>query len=176
MSGRPKGIKNRPREVSAAEWIRQLCIEDENGCLIWPRAKTNKGYGSISPGDGRAARGTHVVIFEERYGPVPKGFMVGHVCPNRKPGQEQRLCCNIDHLKLTNAKENASENVVNSRSQINASKTHCKRGHEYNEANTFEQTRVRPDGTIRVERVCRLCRNELQRAYRSKEESDVSCG
>ena len=100
--------------------------------------------------------------------------MVGHICPTREPGRGQRRCCNIDHLKLTDPKENARENVVGSRQQLNSAKTHCHKGHEFTEENTFVQTKKR-NGEERIERVCRTCRNEYQNEWR-KNKGDGEVG
>jgi hypothetical protein len=78
-------------------------------------------------------------------GPIPEGYHVDHLCRNRG-------CVRPDHLEAIPRKENVS--------QWNLSKTHCKNGHEYSEANTYR---------YRGERQCKICRaGALARAYRKK--------
>ena len=44
--------------------------------------------------------------------------------------------------------------------------THCKAGHEWNEANTYTTTVKRKQGGVRVQRFCRKCRAEYQKKLR----------
>ncbi|WP_163365782.1 HNH endonuclease signature motif containing protein, partial [Enterobacter asburiae] len=55
------------------------------------------GYGSIRTG-GKALR-VHRFVWESVNGPVPDGMDVDHICRNR-------LCCNINHLRLASRSEN----------------------------------------------------------------------
>jgi len=77
----------------------------------------------------------HVLAFIEKYGPVPRGMVLDHLCRNR-------WCRNADHLEpVTN-----TENILRGESPParNARKTRCPNGHEY---------RVTRDGYRR----CRTC-------------------
>ena len=95
------------------------------------------GYTQIGWSEGgktRMALG-HRVSWEMHYGPIPVDMTIDHICRNRR-------CGRIDHLRLMTNKENASMNG-------NAIKTHCKRGHEFNDTNTYVDRRGH--------RRCRAC-------------------
>lgn len=93
----------------------------------------------------------HRVAYEWLVGPIPVGLDLGHVCHDQDascPGGlcMHRRCVNPAHLRpMTRA-----ENCANGRH--NASRTHCPRGHAYDEANTY----VTPSGY----RQCRTCNRE----------------
>ncbi|TYG23481.1 HNH endonuclease [Enterobacter asburiae] len=69
----------------------------EGECQVWTGAKLKTGYGSIRTG-GKALR-VHRFVWESVSGPVPDGMDVDHICRNR-------LCCNINHLRLASRSEN----------------------------------------------------------------------
>ena len=72
---------------------------------------------------------------------IPVGMTVDHWCHNR-------VCCNPAHLRLLSNVENARDNTFGDR-------THCPRGHEYDEANTY----IGPTGGRR----CRTCARTVHR-------------
>jgi hypothetical protein len=59
----------------------------------------------------------------------------------------------LENLRWGSAKENAADQIAHGMHR-NARKTHCKRGHEFNEENTY----IRPSG----KRLCRVCKREYQ--------------
>jgi hypothetical protein len=61
--------------------------------------------------------------------------VIDHLCHNRR-------CGKIDHLVLRSRRENAGRTVLSQRS-------HCKRGHEFTEENTYRRSPTR--------RECRAC-------------------
>lgn len=75
-------------------------------------------------------------------GPIPTGHEPDHLCRNRK-------CVNYQHLEIVTREENKRR--AKSVTMLNASKTHCVRGHEFTEANTY-----RPPGSPN-KRMCRTC-------------------
>ena len=113
-------------------------------CWLWIGAKNSNGYGQINAG-GR--RGTnlyaHRVAWEMVYGPIPVGLEIDHLC-------RVRLCVNPAHLKPVTHRENLLRGA-------NATKTHCKHGHEFTPKNT---------GRIRGHRRCRACNAESERLRR----------
>ena len=48
-------------------------------------------------------------------------------------------------------------------------RTHCKKGHEWNEKNTYVTTVKRKQGGTRQQRFCRVCRAEYQRQRRKNQ-------
>lgn len=126
--------------------------EPNSGCWLWLGALASGGYGvSWVVGAGRQ-RASHRVAYEALVGPVPVGLELDHLCRTRS-------CCNPLHLEPVTHQVNVLRSPIQ-RPAINSGKTHCPRGHEYNDANTYLTT-----AGIRV---CRACRRPKQRAYRER--------
>ena len=119
-------------------------IVDQDGCWIWQLARGGDGYGWA----GREL--AHVALFEQVVGPVPDGLQLDHLC-------RKRLCVNPAHLEPVTRRENILRGE--SPSAQNARKTHCHRGHPFDEANTG---RWDPRG-----RACRACHAEKERRRRA---------
>lgn len=111
---------------------------DETGCWIWLGNRDQDGYGQFHY--EKTVR-SHRFIYEYHNGDIPEGMTVHHTC-------ERRECVNPDHLTLTSIRDNVLAN--GGPSAINAAKTHCIRGHEFSEKNTYVNT----NGA----RECRTCR------------------
>jgi hypothetical protein len=138
MGGRPA----RPvRELL----LSHLIINPETGCLLWDGQVNRKGYGRITVGS--RSRGTkrtyrvHRLAWELENGPIPDGLEVDHV---KERGCRYRHCANVAHLELVTHRENVMRGA-------NAGKTHCDRGHEFTEANTYTYP-------LTGRRRCRACR------------------
>lgn len=116
-------------------------------CHEWTGYKSDKGYGSVGIGN-RKTMLVHRYVWELANGQIPDGLVTDHQCRNT-------ACCNVNHLRIVTNKVNTLENSF-STSAINAAKTHCKRGHPFDEANTY----VGNNGS----RHCRKC----QATYRRK--------
>ncbi len=119
------------------------------GCWNWLGGLTSNGYSDFKIGDGR--RSGHVFSYLVYCGPIPAGYEIDHLCHNR-------ACVNPAHLE-------AVPHLVNVRrgnaGLKNRSKTHCKRGHPYDEANT----QWRRGTNMRLCRICRrdACREQVRR-------------
>lgn len=116
-------------------------------CWLWLASKTGSGYGQIGV-DGSRALMAHRVAYELLVGPIPAGLHLDHLC--RVPA-----CVNPAHLEPVTPYENARRSPL-----TGAGKTHCKRGHPFDEANTY----VTPGG----QRQCRTCRRDFDRRRPSK--------
>jgi len=132
-----------------------------NGCWTWTGRTNEKGYGYITVA-GRSQR-AHRIAYKTWVGDIPPGLQLDHTCHNDDPtcagGKtcKHRACLNPAHLEPVTTQENSRRGA--GPGCVNARKTHCKRGHAFDEANTARQ--VLPSG--REKRVCRACRRERDR-------------
>jgi len=120
-------------------------------CVIWTGATDSHGHGEKRV-NGKM-RSTHVLAYEEKYGPVPPGLVLDHLCRNR-------ACRNADHLEPVTVRENTlrGEGLTAQFARRDA----CINGHPY----TAENTRIRKSrGHARV---CRQCDREFQKLKRSR--------
>ena len=120
-----------------------------SGCWGWVGASSGAGYGHTRIGGRNIS--AHRTSWELHFGAVPDGMCVLHRCDNRR-------CVRPDHLFLGTLSDNSRDCVEKGR-HGQARKTHCKRGHEFNEANTY----TRHDG--RGGRACRACNRIAVDAY-----------
>lgn len=73
-------------------------IDEETGCWEWQLGKDGCGYGQTKI-KGKTEK-AHILYYEQKYGPIPKGLELDHfVCQN--PG-----CCNPDHVEPVTHTEN----------------------------------------------------------------------
>jgi hypothetical protein len=113
-------------------------------CWIWDGSTSELGYGHIRAADGRMAK-VHRLGFKLLRGHYPEPVS-DHRC-SRPP------CWNPDHL------EGVTQLVNIRRSRGNAAKTHCPKGHPYDDENTYwVQNRQRPHLWLRKCRACVLAR------------------
>lgn len=127
--------------------------EPNTGCTLFMGSQQKEGYGRVCF-NGKVHL-AHRVSYEMHVGPIPDGLVLDHLC--RVPG-----CVNPRHLEPVTNRENVFRGV--GPTPKNAAKTHCPRGHEYNDANTFR----RQNG----HRACRACAREKD-AQRRVRERDV---
>lgn len=104
-------------------------------CWLWTGLLADNGYGRFGK------RYVHQVAYERWVGPIPDGMELDHLC-------RVRHCANPAHLEAVTHRENDLRSP-HTPAAVNARKTHCIRGHAFDEANT----RVTPDGR----RQCRAC-------------------
>lgn len=123
------------------------------GCWLWTASTDYDGYGYFQL--NRKAEKAHRVAYSLYVGIIPMGLIVCHSCHNPS-------CVNPEHLYIGSYSDNAIDRRSIGRDH-NANKTHCKRGHEYTEANTHV--------TAKGERQCRTCGREAARRYRAERKS-----
>ena len=132
--------------------------ENDEGCWLWPGARS-RNYGAVSKGghsDG--ATYTHRVMYEAFVGPIPDGLHLDHLC-------EVTLCCNPGHLEPVTAAENNRRYRESGRVQL---ADFCVHGHPFSGDNLY----VTPSGR----RHCRECLRANSRRYaeRRKRANDES--
>lgn len=136
-----------PRGMPIMERIfNSIDFSSVNDCWEWNMAQNNKGYGSIRW--NHQTKVAHRAVYELLVGDIPEGLTLDHLCLNKK-------CVNPNHLEPVANRENNARG--NSRSAVNARKTHCLNGHEYNKLNTY----INRSGG----RWCKTCRNDYMRSY-----------
>lgn len=99
-----------------------------NGCWLWTGTVTDQGYGCLSIG-GKKIR-AHRLAYRLCVGYIPAPLTVDHKC-------NIRLCVNPSHMEIKTASENASRAWKinpNHGGKGCPKKTHCRRGHPYQEA------------------------------------------
>lgn len=121
------------RATSSDRWI-----EKTDSCWLWRGGLGASGYGKYK---GRQA---HRVIYEELVGPIPDGLQLDHLC-------RVLICVNPAHVEPVTDLENKRRRF--------ALQTHCKRGHEFTEANTYTGCGARQ---------CRTCQRYAVRRYKER--------
>lgn len=124
-------------------------VTSPSECWLWTGAKNRGGYGQLSY---RTPRGNgtlfaHRFAYEATIGLIPQGLQIDHLC-------RVRACVNPSHLEPVTAHENLRRSTVWDWERC---KTHCPKGHPYDEANT-----VMHHGS----RECRTCKNINQKRTR----------
>lgn len=114
-------------------------------CWLWTGAPTARGgYGLIGAGGTRNQVRAHRFSYELLVGPIPAGLEIDHLC-------RVHLCVRPTHLEAVTHAENVRRGRMPDISRIRAlSRTHCRHGHPFDEANTGRNKR---DGS----RYCRTC-------------------
>jgi hypothetical protein len=142
---------------------------DERGkqeCWPWQGPMRSDGYGYLYDRRTNRNERAHRVAYELFVGPIPDGLQLDHVCHSLDHsciGGSQcahRRCCNPAHLEPVENRENTVRGragVVNGGRE--ASKTHCPKGHPYDD----ENTRLDRNGW----RQCRSCERERARGRRT---------
>jgi hypothetical protein len=124
-------------------------------CVKWGGSFTDKKYGRIWVND-RHLR-AHRFVWEQSNGPIPLGGVILHTCDNPS-------CVNLSHLKLGTQADNMRDMSLKGRHNNQMRDiTHCKKGHEFTESNTYITSR----GGRQCKACCRLRSKEFY--YREKQ-------
>lgn len=139
--------------ASFAEMARKLNLKDRllsrvslsnSGCWEWTGHLTSTGYSQMTVGSRtdktRTNTQAHRVSYAVFVGELVDGLQIDHLCRNRK-------CINPKHLEQVTCAENLRRGNPAWKQQM--ARTHCPKGHEYSESNTY----VRKSGG----RMCKEC-------------------
>lgn len=99
-------------------------VAADNGCIVWTGALSTAQYGRARV-DGRMQQ-AHRVAYEDVIGPIPDGLVIDHLCRNTR-------CVNPLHMEPVTIAENVR------RGYEAKNQTHCKRGHDLNNARIGKQ-------------------------------------
>lgn len=124
-------------------------VNQAGDCWPWLGPKNERGYGQFQ---GKPA---HRYAYEAVVGPIPPGLKIDHLCHtdacelgNACP---HRACVNPEHLEPKTQRANLLRGAGFAAKK--AAQTHCIRGHEFTETNTY----VKLDDRGRPHRQCRAC-------------------
>lgn len=130
-------------------FIRKVDSPFTSGCWIWRGSLSKDGYGTFFIGKGCRAHRASYMFF---VGDIPEGMTLHHTC-------NVRNCVNPAHLEPMPIGDNVM--LGDTLPRRNLSKTHCLRGHEYSEANTY-YTPINAECNYRNRRrSCRACRRQM---------------
>ncbi len=148
---------NLPALVGASErFWRYVDQSGYDDCWNWKASKNNKGYGFFRsiPGIPQKSLLAHRVAYTLCKGD-PSGMLVMHACDNPS-------CVNPSHLSLGTNTDNIRDASFKGRMMGRnswAKQTHCKRGHLFDEANTYWQA----NNSRGSSRACRICKQYRRR-------------
>jgi hypothetical protein len=145
-------ITIRPIELGEGAEARFWAKVDKSGeCWLWTGALTAAGYGSFWTGGAKVFALAHRVAVLLTTGELPLHLEVDHLCRVRR-------CVRPDHLELVKHQTNVLRGTAPG--AMNARKTHCQNGHEFQPETTYVPP-SRPNA-----RYCMLCPNWLERHQR----------
>lgn len=124
------------------------------GCWLWTANVSQGGYGRFwtkAPGEKVKSHQAHRWAYEDLVGPIPEGLTLDHLCRVRR-------CVNPCHMEPVTMGVNVNRGNPNWKQRL--ARTHCPKGHAFDEANTH----ILPDGSRR----CRACNAAATRRYKAK--------
>lgn len=153
-----------PKNATVPErWLEKVDRRGSVECWPWTASRDPDGYGRFqepTPYGQRHIR-AHVWIMRELYGEIPPGAVAMHEC-------DHPWCVNPAHLRFGTPFENNADKVRKNRHAVpwgtplaRARQTHCKRGHPFDDENTYVSSRGH--------RACKTCnRIAALRRYHEK--------
>jgi hypothetical protein len=130
----------------------------EDGCVEYSGKLQPNGYGKFYDKISKRVVWAHRYAYEKINGPIPKGLEICHKCNNRS-------CINPNHLFIGTRSDNMLDASKKGRIQTpRLIKTHCKRGHIFDDANTSYQ--------VNGARECKTCHALRQRKYTERKRNE----
>lgn len=126
-------------------------VEKTGTCWLWLGGRSRTGYGKFGLGTGKGWKLAHRTAYELAVGPIPEGRQLDHLC-------RVRHCVNPAHLEPVTRTENVRRGLAG---LWGRSKTHCPKGHEYTDGNTYRNPTTGA-------RSCRECLRVGNRASRAR--------
>lgn len=138
-----------PPTITELEFISSRFKIVSSGCWEWFGNKNRQGYGKV-PFRGRVVV-PHRLIYQTVFGEIDRTLVSDHTCENKS-------CVNPRHIDPVTTKENIFRGTAPA--SVNARKTHCVNGHEFNQKNTY---------TLNNMRACRVCSMYKERRKRARQ-------
>lgn len=137
----------------------KIAPEPMSGCWLWTGTCKPNGYAEMKVKTaGRWLTSyAHREIYKKIKGEIPVGLELDHKC-------RVRSCVNPDHLEPVTRSVNVRRGIGNRAAML--ARTHCKRGHAFDEVNTKWVLTAR---SKRPTRVCRACNKLGWLAYRARQ-------
>jgi hypothetical protein len=126
-------------------------ISMDHDCWKWNGVHFG-GYAKVHVAKTKRYVSVHRVVYEDTNGPIPAHLEIDHLCRNTG-------CVNPLHLEAVTHHENMLRGIPGKHL---ADRTHCPKGHAYDNANT----RIGTNGRHR-RRSCRTCMRDLMRQKRA---------
>ena len=138
----PSGVVS-AADMDMLRFISFVRPQPNNGCWLWMGRVTHNGYAVFNT-KRKLLPATHFIL--QRIGiEIPQGHQPDHLC-------KTPCCVNPFHLQVVTRSENIRRS--DSPAGINARRTHCTKGHPFNETNTVID---------RGRRRCKICRATSRR-------------
>lgn len=124
-------------EATRERFWQKVDIGGDGDCWMW-QASLRNGYGQFGVSKSHHVS-AHRYAYEDLVGVIPSGMVVDHLCHTRdcRLGElcPHRRCCNPSHMEVVSRGENVLRG--NGDAAVRSRWTHCIRGHEFNEGNTY---------------------------------------
>ena len=124
-------------------------VHKSGDCWLWIGHLSGVGYGMFRYGG--ITELAHRAAYKLFIGPIPAGFVVDHLC-------RTRCCVKPAHLEAVTLMENVRRGDHSHLGRGNREKTHCPKGHPYDEANTYTSSAGK--------RHCKMCSRSRDRSER----------
>lgn len=124
----------------------------ESGCWIYEGELSSNGYGRVKYKSLRFR--AHRLAFKLANGSLPDGKLICHKC-------NVKSCINPSHLYAGTVKDNVRD-MLRSGNHNNQRITHCPRGHEYSDSNTYFNPTIN-------HRQCKTCQTARRKERTARE-------